>query len=141
QERVHVAIVHEEITERRRIEEDHNRTRQELSQANAAKNLFLGKMSHELRTPLNAILGFSQLLEADPSLTSSQQEQLGHVLEAAERLLRLLNNVLRMSELTFGNIELRESTFEPVKTLEDTVRAFEGDIRAKGLALRVTCHP
>ena len=71
-----------------------------------AKSNFLSSMSHELRTPMNAILGFSQLLEADPTepLTSSQKKNVGQILMAGEHLQGLIDRVLDLSRMEQGEL-------------------------------------
>ncbi|MDH3221426.1 MAG: PAS domain-containing protein [Gammaproteobacteria bacterium] len=86
--------------------------------ANQAKNEFLSRMSHELRTPLNAILGFSQLIEADQSLDRRQQSKATAIFRAGQHLLSLIDEVLDLTRLEAGNIEV---PLEPV-SLEAVVR-------------------
>jgi signal transduction histidine kinase/ActR/RegA family two-component response regulator len=90
--------LHRENAERRRAE-------LEAERANAAKSEFLSRMSHELRTPLNAILGFAQLLEMD-DLTPSQQENVAPILAGGHHLLELINEVLDISRIESGRIQL-----------------------------------
>jgi len=80
-------------------------------QANQAKSEFLSRMSHELRTPLNSVLGFAQLLQMD-ELSTSQDEAVGHILRAGRHLLGLINEVLDISRIETGNLEM---TMEPVE--------------------------
>jgi PAS domain S-box-containing protein len=81
--------------------------------ANNAKSEFLSRMSHELRTPMNAILGFTQLLEVDSenNLTNVQKDNLGRISYAGKHLLDLINEVLDLSQIESGNLEL---SIEPV---------------------------
>ena len=74
--------------------------------ANQAKNEFLSRMSHELRTPLNAILGFSQLFESDQSLNKQQQSKATAIFNAGQHLLSLINEVLDLSRLDAGSINV-----------------------------------
>ncbi len=81
----------------------------QLERATQAKSDFLAGMSHELRTPLNAIIGFSELLAekiAGP-LAPLQQEYVGHVAEAGKHLLSLINDILDLSKIEAGRVELR----------------------------------
>ncbi len=87
--------------------------REKAEKASGAKSAFLSNMSHELRTPLNSILGFAQLLElnAKDPLTSRQAGQVGHIRSSGEHLLSLIDDVLDLSKIEAGNINL---TIEPV---------------------------
>ena len=100
----------QEIAERRRAEEEADR-------ANRAKSDFLSRMSHELRTPLNGILGFAQLLQME-SLPADQEESVTHILKAGRHLLGLINEVLDISRIEAGRLQL---SLEPVP-VGDTLR-------------------
>jgi signal transduction histidine kinase/DNA-binding response OmpR family regulator len=80
--------------------------------ANRAKSEFLANMSHELRTPLNAILGFSQLLNRDPSLSQEQQENISIINRSGEHLLSLINDVLDLAKIESGKMTLYPVDFD-----------------------------
>ncbi|MEH1885014.1 MAG: response regulator [Nostoc sp.] len=80
--------------------------------ANRAKSQFLAKMSHELRTPLNAILGFTQLMNRSDAIPSEFQEHLGIISRSGEHLLTLINDVLEMSKIEAGQLQLTENCFD-----------------------------
>lgn len=88
--------------------------KEEADRANQAKSEFLSRMSHELRTPLNAVLGFAQLLEMD-HLTPDQVESVGHIVKGGRHLLDLINEVLDISRIESGRLQLSP---EPVKVGE-----------------------
>ena len=100
----------QEIVERARAEAEADR-------ANQAKSDFLSRMSHELRTPLNGILGFAQLLQM-ASLAADQEESVAHILKAGRHLLALINEVLDISRIEAGRLQL---SVEPVP-IDDTLR-------------------
>lgn len=77
--------------------------------ASMAKSVFLANMSHELRTPLNAVLGFSQLMKNSPGVTPEQMESLDIITRSGEHLLTLINNVLDISKIESGMVDLEES--------------------------------
>lgn len=98
----------QDVTERRLVEEELRTALDEAEAANRAKNEFLSRMSHELRTPLNAILGFGQLLQMpdDHPLSTQQTENVGEILRAGEHLLAQVDEVLDLSRIESGRIEL-----------------------------------
>jgi PAS domain S-box-containing protein len=106
-----------DVTERRRVEEETERSREEAARANQAKSEFLSRMSHELRTPLNAILGFGQLLELD-ELDERKSDHVHQILKAGRHLLELINEVLEISRIEAGELAISP---EPV-SLAETVR-------------------
>lgn len=92
-------------------------------QANQAKSEFLSRMSHELRTPLNAILGFAQLLESDPDspLDESQQDATDEILKAGEHLLELINEVLDLSKVESGTLQVKLRPVDIDSVLDEVV--------------------
>ena len=114
---VHIA---RDITELKRLEEE-ARQRQRFEDLSRAKSAFIATMSHELRTPLNSILGFSELMlgQAVGPLTEKQSRYLGHIHEGGKHLLDLINDILDVSRVEAGKIEL---TRQPV-LLDEAVEA------------------
>jgi signal transduction histidine kinase len=108
----------------------------ELETASRHKSQFLANMSHELRTPLNAILGFSQLLRGEVygDLNEKQEEYLDDILTSAGHLLALINDILDLSKVEAGQIELEVAPFSLREALERGVvmvreRATRDDVR------------
>ena len=101
----------QDITERVETEQALIAAREEAERANQAKSGFLSSMSHELRTPMNAILGFAQLLEFDNRLNSDQKDNVHEISKAGYHLLDLINEVLDLSKIEAGRIDL---SIEPV---------------------------
>ena len=103
--------------------------------ANQAKSAFLANMSHELRTPLNAILGFSDLLgeQLDAQVSVGQRRYLRNVRESGEHLLELINDVLDLSKVEAGRLELRAEVVRIAPLLEPVVASARASADAAGL--------
>lgn len=80
--------------------------------ANHAKSDFLASMSHEIRTPLNAILGYSQLMQRDLQLSAEQRDAIGGISTAGQHLLGLINEILDLSKIEAGRMELNPGDFD-----------------------------
>ncbi|MDS4068887.1 MAG: PAS domain S-box protein [Candidatus Competibacter sp.] len=110
--------------------------REAAEAASRAKSAFLANMSHEIRTPLNAILGLTHLLKREKP-TPAQVERLGKIDAAARHLLTLLNDILDLSKIEAGKLELEQSDFH-LSALLDQVRSLIAEAaQAKGLTLAV----
>ncbi len=107
--------------------------KEEAEAANTAKSMFLANMSHELRTPLNAILGFSQLMERDPAITGTQQENLATIRRCGAHLLNLINDVLDMSRIEAGLTDLEKQSFDLYRTLNVVEEMTRSRAEGKGL--------
>lgn len=113
---VGVLASYDDITQQKEAEEALHEARKAADAANLAKSEFLSRMSHELRTPLNAILGFGQLMAKD-DLPPLQKESLTYILKAGNHLLDLINEVLDITRVESGRVEL---SIEPI-ALADVV--------------------
>jgi PAS domain S-box-containing protein len=105
-----IVVVSRDVTAQAHLEADLQQAKEAADAANVAKSEFLSRMSHELRTPLNAILGFGQLLE-QADLTSRQKRNVGLILKGGRHLLDLINEVLDISRIEAGRLQL---SVEPV---------------------------
>jgi len=105
--------------------------------ANRAKSVFLANMSHELRTPLNAILGFSRMIGQDSALGSENRQRIDTVNRAGQHLLDLINDVLEISRIEAGRVNVKQESFdlnELLAMVEDIIRVRADD---RGLQFRV----
>jgi PAS domain S-box-containing protein len=108
-DRIFFCVAHD-VTDRARIEKALRDAKEEADRANHAKSDFLSRMSHELRTPLNSILGFGQLLDRQ-SPSEIQRPRIRYILSAGRHLLNLINEVLDISRIESGTLQL---SLEPV---------------------------
>jgi PAS domain S-box-containing protein len=115
--------------------------RREAEAANIAKSRFLSHMSHELRTPLNAILGFTQVMARDSLLSAQHQEHLRIISRSGEHLLSLINDVLEMSKIEAGRLELCENDFDLFDLLDTLEQMFKLKANSKGIALTFNRAP
>ena len=110
-----------DVTDRKLAEAEIIAAKEQALRANHAKSEFLSSMSHELRTPLNAVLGFTQLMSYDPLLTAKHQDTVGKIRTAGEHLLNLINDVLDLSRIEVGHVNLSMETVD-LDTLLDECR-------------------
>ena len=117
--------------------------RKAADEANRAKSRFLANMSHELRTPLNAIIGYSEMLEeeATESGLDALVPDLKKVHGAGRHLLQLINDVLDLSKIEAGRMDLYLETFEVRPMVDEVVNTIQPLIGQKGNTLVVDCPP
>ncbi len=127
--------IFEDITARKKAEEDLRQAKDAAEAANRAKSVFLANMSHELRTPLNAILGFTQLMARDQHVTPTQRESLETIGRSGQHLLTLINDVLEMSKIEAGRTTLYEENFDVYRLCESLEDMFHLRASQKGLQL------
>ncbi|MBN2004676.1 MAG: PAS domain-containing protein [Anaerolineae bacterium] len=127
--------IYEDITARKKAEEDLRQAKEAAEAANRAKSIFLANMSHELRTPLNAILGFTQLMARDQHVTPTQRESLETISRSGQHLLTLINDVLEMSKIEAGRTTLYEENFDLYRMCEALEDMFHLRATQKGLQL------
>ncbi|HEY3270031.1 MAG TPA: ATP-binding protein [Geothrix sp.] len=130
-----------DLSERKALEADLRASEARAQTANRAKSAFLSNMSHELRTPLNAILGYAQLMERRPGRSAEDHDQLGRILAAGEHLLSLINDVLSLSKIESGGLDLRIGPFRTAVLLDGALDMQRIRAEAKGLELRLEADP
>ncbi|MBI3560469.1 MAG: response regulator [Gammaproteobacteria bacterium] len=108
--------------------------------ANRAKSQFLANMSHEIRTPLNGIIGASDILKGT-KLLSEQQEYIETIDYSANTLLGLITNILDISKIEEGKIQVNPQLFDLHQLLNATIRMFRAQTHIKGLSLRLQLDP
>lgn len=153
-----VITLHEDITDRKRVEEQQRLYQYELEQkvsertrelkeakgeaesANIAKGIFIANMSHEIRTPLNGVLGMAQLLEETP-LTDKQKDYIGTISSVGNGLLALINGILDFSKLDADMVEVESIAFDLETLCLECLELVSGNAIDKDLELIFDYQP
>ena len=129
-----------DITARKRIEAELTAALQAAEAANRSKSEFLANMSHELRTPLNGAMGMMQLLALGP-LSGEQRDCVSTAVGCCRNLTQLLADILDLSKVEAGKMELFSERFDPAEIIENVRSTFRLQAEAKGLTLDARVHP
>ena len=134
------------LAERDKLASENERTKQELMErevrkqeaeaANRLKSEFLATISHEVRTPMNAVIGMAGIL-LDSDLTSEQRQHALVLKDSGDALLMLLNDILDLSKIEAGQVELEILDFELMGLLESMKSLWESRLQSKGLQLTI----
>jgi two-component system sensor histidine kinase EvgS len=128
------------VTERFKVQKKLEAAKIEAEKANIAKSEFLANMSHEIRTPLNAVLGFSELLEKT-EVTARQQSYLASIKTGAKTLLSIINDILDLSKIEAGKLDIHPEPKLLRNLLEDIKLMFDQAAREKKLDLHLVIDP
>ncbi len=123
-----------EIGARREIEARLRVAMQQADHASQAKSVFLANMSHEIRTPMNGVIGMASLL-MDTELTVEQQELVRTIHDSGDSLLTIINEILDLSKVEAGKIELERAPFDLRRCVEDSLDLLAGRAAEQGLEL------
>jgi signal transduction histidine kinase/CheY-like chemotaxis protein len=114
-----------EINNRKKVERELSIAKQKAESSNQAKSQFLSQISHELRTPLNGILGFTRLLQKNPTFNGEDKKQLNIIQNCANHLLELINDILDISKIESGKVEIVSEPFDFKCFLYDLMGIFK----------------
>jgi len=128
----------EDITERRAGEEALALAKREAEAASQAKSAFLATMSHEIRTPLNGVVGLARLLQDEHLDGSLRAEYLAHLSDSAKLLSGIVSDVLDLSKIESGHLQVERIVFDLHEVVQGTFAAFAALGQERGLAMR--CH-
>jgi two-component system sensor histidine kinase EvgS len=129
-----------DIEDQKQLEAELARAKEEAELANRAKSTFLAMMSHEIRTPMIGVIGMLEVL-GQSRLDAKQRRALGMVQQSADALLHIIGDVLDLSKIEAGKLELAPLAVSLGKVVEDTAHAFMPPASDKGLRLEYTIDP
>jgi signal transduction histidine kinase/ActR/RegA family two-component response regulator len=122
-----------DITDRKRVEEELQRSKEMAESATRAKSEFLANMSHEIRTPMNAVIGLTELLmdEKDEKLTSAQRECVEMIRISGDTLLSIINNILDLTKIEANMTELEHRPIDVKGCIESSMDLVSGSVGDK----------
>lgn len=129
------ATLAEQFARRLREIEELRRSEEAAERANRAKSQFLANVSHEIRTPMTAILGGTELLLRD-DLTAAARQRIEVIRRSASELLRVIDDILDVSKIEAGKMELRPEDFHPRNLVEGILALFQPDVRRRSVSLK-----
>ncbi len=135
-----VLISFQDVTELEEKEIALQHAKEEADSANRSKSAFLANMSHEIRTPMNAILGFTELLRRggqSPQGADDRRRHLDTIHASGTHLLELINDILDLSKVESGRLDLERVPFAPHTVVQEVVQVLEVKAQEKGLPLRM----
>lgn len=140
---VGAAVRHQDLRQIERQAQDLAEAVRRAEVANKLKDQFLANMSHELRTPLNAIIGFTEvmLMGLSGELAPQTERAVSRIHHNSERLLQLIDDILDISKIEAGRVELVKEPFEPVELLHNIELTVRAQAEARGLEFLTSLHP
>lgn len=136
----YVVILNRDITERHGQELELRRSREDALQASLVKSQFLANMSHEIRTPLNGVIGMTELA-LNTELSAEQRDYLETSLQSARSLLDIINDILDLSKIEAGRLQLESIPFNLRAVVRDTLSSLAMRAFGKGVELLGYVHP
>jgi signal transduction histidine kinase/DNA-binding NarL/FixJ family response regulator/purine-cytosine permease-like protein len=130
-------LLQQEIAEHRKTDAALQQSKETADRANQAKSRFIASMSHELRTPLNSIIGFSQILQNDPSVPEHRREALETIRESGEHLLTIANETLDIARIESGRFRLHSVPTYTSEFMSQIVKMFRVAAERKGIVFRM----
>jgi PAS domain S-box-containing protein len=133
-----------DVNERKRMENALREAKEDAEFSNRAKSEFLANMSHELRTPLNAIIGFSDMIAEErfgPVGAGKYLEYARDINVSGTYLLNLINDILDLSRIEAGNVELNEEEFAAAEIFDSAIRLLSERAKSGGVAIAITPSP
>ncbi|NKB55729.1 MAG: PAS domain S-box protein [Alphaproteobacteria bacterium] len=135
-----IGSVLNDITDQKRVEEELKAAKEEAERVADAKSDFIAVISHEVRTPMNGVLGMARLMLEQP-LLEEQRSQVQTIVESSEALLTILNDLLDVSKLEAGKLELETVPFATRSLITDTANVMASRAKEKGLTLELKVAP
>ncbi|MBN1116319.1 MAG: PAS domain S-box protein [Bacteroidales bacterium] len=128
-----ILSVFNDITERKRIEKELIVAKNQAEESDRLKSAFLANMSHEIRTPMNGIIGFTDLLESDRLTDKDKKRYINIIKASADRLLSIINDIIDISKIESGAINISLAEFELKKLVNDLYQFFIPQMSGKKL--------
>lgn len=136
----HQLLFFRDITLHKLAESELKTHKHQVQKAAKAKARFLSSMSHELRTPLNGIIGTSHLILTDEELPEQVKKNVQVLKYSSEHMLGIINDILDFSKIDAGKLELKKQKFNLKYCVENIIRSFESQFKAKEIAIDIECN-